>query len=428
MGDDIAWRRAALVDELFANGSLTRPEVAAAFLDVPRHLFLPGMAVEDVYRDESIPTKYESGLAISSSSQPAIMAIMLEQLALAAGQRVLEIGAGTGYNAALLGHLVGPGGHVVTVDIDADIVAQAQAHLAAAGSTNVQVICADGGLGCPDAAPYDRIILTVGAWDIAPAWYDQLEAVGRLVLPLALGPGPQISVALVRSASGAEPRFVSQSVRDCGFMRLRGAFAGPEHSLAVGLEPGLTLTLIGELPVTADKFHDWLTSNSTDWASGVHASQREVWGSLSLWLGFNVPGLCSLQAEGIWASRDLVPCLFDIARRRPVCSTEGVVALDGLALLGRLADCDRTARRGEEPDNQPAELFIRSYGSGGRAVQQLLSVLAAWDSAGRPTNSSLRLRVYGANYAYAALPGEVVVPKRWTRLVIDWPGHRRARA
>src|SRR5204862_9660 len=78
------------------------------------------------------------GLPVSSSSQPAIMAVMLQLLRPLPGQRVLEIGAGTGYNAALIAHLVGPAGHVVTVDIDADLVERARGHLAAAGAGGVE--------------------------------------------------------------------------------------------------------------------------------------------------------------------------------------------------------------------------------------------------------------------------------------------------
>src|SRR6266567_3379122 len=113
---------AALVDHLQAIGVLTQPRVISAFQAVPRHLFLPGVPVEEAYLDDAIPTKMARGRAISSSSQPAIMAIMLEQLGVEPGQRVLEIGAGTGYNAALLAHIVGAGGAVVSIDIDADLV------------------------------------------------------------------------------------------------------------------------------------------------------------------------------------------------------------------------------------------------------------------------------------------------------------------
>jgi protein-L-isoaspartate(D-aspartate) O-methyltransferase len=127
--------------------------IAGAFLAVPRHLFLPGVPPERAYRDEAIATKIEGGLPVSSSSQPAIMAIMLEQLDVRPGMRVLEIGAGTGYNAALLQHLVGQRGRVVTIDIDPEVVGWARERLAAAGYPEVVVIEGDGADGWPAEAP-----------------------------------------------------------------------------------------------------------------------------------------------------------------------------------------------------------------------------------------------------------------------------------
>ena len=95
--------RTALVETLRARGRLQSPAIAAAFAQVPRHLFVPDVSLDEASRDTFIATKRQpDGEVISSSSQPEIMAIMLEQLDLRPGQRVLEIGAGTGYNAALL--------------------------------------------------------------------------------------------------------------------------------------------------------------------------------------------------------------------------------------------------------------------------------------------------------------------------------------
>lgn len=148
---------------------------------------MPGVPLDEVYRDQAIPTKHLNGLAISSSSQPAIMAIMLDQLDVQPGHGVLEIGAGTGYNAALMAHIVGDGGEVVTIDIDEDIVEAARAHLAAAGFPQVRVVCGDGAFGFPAAAPFDRIVLTVAAVDISPAWREQSKPDGRLLLPLRIG-------------------------------------------------------------------------------------------------------------------------------------------------------------------------------------------------------------------------------------------------
>ncbi len=181
-------------------------------------VFLPNEPLERAYANDAIATKFADGVSISSASQPAIVALMLEQLALAPGMNVLEIGAGTGYNAALMRTLVGPSGRVSTVDIDADITEGARAHLAAAGITDVTVVTADGAAGYVAHAPYDRIILTVNAGDIAPAWAAQLKAGGSLVLPLSVG-AAQFSIAFEKRGDGLH----SLSMQPCSFMPLRGS-------------------------------------------------------------------------------------------------------------------------------------------------------------------------------------------------------------
>src|ERR1700733_6911247 len=174
--------RAQMAADLRSHGRALSKPVQDAFASVPRHLFLPEIGAAEAYRDEAFVLKCgPEGLPATSASQPAMMAIMLEQLDLLPGHRVLEIGTGSGYNAALMSSITGPAGTVTTVDIDAELVERARAGLAAAGFPDVSVLCADGGYGDPDGAPYDRIIVTAGAWDIAPAWLDQLTATGLLV-------------------------------------------------------------------------------------------------------------------------------------------------------------------------------------------------------------------------------------------------------
>ncbi|MGH2487071.1 MAG: methyltransferase domain-containing protein [Ktedonobacterales bacterium] len=220
--------RSLLVRDLRDGGILRDAAVEQALFAVPRHLFLPDVPLREAYADIAVPTRWQDGVPISSASQPAIVAIMLEQLRVTTGMRVLEIGAGTGYNAALLAEFVGPGGAVTTLDIDRDIVDDATAHLASAGYTSVHAITTDGAFGWPANAPYDRIILTVGAADIAPAWFDQLAEGGLLVLPLWLG-GAQASVAFRRR----EGALRSESIACCGFMRLRGEEAGSERVVSL---------------------------------------------------------------------------------------------------------------------------------------------------------------------------------------------------
>ena len=222
--DDVVALRSSLVQSLLETGAIKQKAVTEAMNKVPRHLFLPGVPLEQAYADTAVPTRWDGQIAVSSASQPAIVAIMLQQLQVEPGDRVMEIGAGTGYNAALIAELVGTLGSVLTVDIDAEIVTEALEHLASAGYPQVRVVVGDGAAGWSSGAPYDRIILSVGASDIAPSWYEQLREDGILVLPLWLG-GVELSVAF-RKHGGI---LTSLSQTPCGFMRLRGAEAGAEQ-------------------------------------------------------------------------------------------------------------------------------------------------------------------------------------------------------
>ena len=203
--------RQHLAARLRRAGTLTDSSVERAFLTVPRELFVPAIAarqgLEAVYRDDAIVIKQDPlGRPASSSSQPSIMAAMLEQLEVRPGQRVLEVGAGSGYNAALLSMLVGPGGRVVSVELDEEVAQAARAALAQGGYP-VQVATADGRQGWPAAAPFDRIIVTASTDDIPRAWFDQLVVDGRLVLPLRFSRRwflPQAVAALRRTEVGLE--------------------------------------------------------------------------------------------------------------------------------------------------------------------------------------------------------------------------------
>ena len=244
-----------LVDRLAANVLLDNPCLRAAFQAVPREHFLPGVAVERVYQDDAVTCHTRpDGTPLSSSSQPAIMATMLGQLDPQPGDHVLEIGTGSGYNAALLAHLVAPGGQVTSIEIDPDLAAAARANLTRAGVDGVAVRTGDGWLGAPEQAPFDRIEATVGVRDLAPAWTQQLTPAGVLVAPLALHAGVHVSVGFARH--GRHLR--SRSLECCGFLPLRGSHAGANTFAKV--QPGLwasledatdaALTLLGELLAT----------------------------------------------------------------------------------------------------------------------------------------------------------------------------------
>ena len=230
-----------------------REETLNAFRKVPRHLFLPDVDLDRVYGGSAIPTRHdEKGNPISSSSEVAIMALMIDALRLEQGQRVLEIGSGTGYNAAILAELVGVD-NVVTVELDRDIAEEARTHLRAAGYARLRVETVDGWMGWPHGAPYARLELTAATADISPHWVDQLDEGGILVAPLLLRPNGQALLALRKRGKTLE----SLSVFAGGFMSLRGVGALGEQARDVGpwrvttsraVDDGRLLALLQEKP------------------------------------------------------------------------------------------------------------------------------------------------------------------------------------
>ncbi len=400
----------ALVDKLIAEGHIRTPRVEAAFRAVRRRLFLPGVAQDIAYSNGVVVTKQrENGESISASSQPAIMAIMLEQLALEPGHRVLEIGAGTGYNAALLAHIVGETGRVVTVDIDEDLAEGARAHLAAAGLGRVGVVCADGGQGYAESAPYDRIILTVGAWDIVPAWWEQLKPGGRLVLPLSITRQVVRSVAFERK----EDHLASVSVTPCGFMMLRGAFAAPEGRVALGDEPGLGLLAEDARAVDPPSVYALLKGPRHDSSTTIRVTPREVADSLIPWLQLREPAYCLLGEEGPALERRRTPYLFGRAGKS--CSAPGLVATEGLGLLMRPPDQELPPD--ERDDTAPFELFVRGFGADSAPARRLFLQARAWTPRAAPKTTS-GASGYPKNSRHVSSMGERVIHKGWTRKLV----------
>ena len=176
--------REALVDRLVAEGRVRSPAVESALRSVPREQFVPEVPVRSAYEDRPQLVKADARATLSTISQPTMVAIMLELAELQPGDRVLEIGSGTGYNAALLGTLVGPTGSVIGIELEADLVRRSARALADAGIGNVEVHAADGRLGWPDDAPYDCVMATVGAEEVPAAWREQVADGGRLLVPM----------------------------------------------------------------------------------------------------------------------------------------------------------------------------------------------------------------------------------------------------
>ena len=184
---------------------------------VPREHFAPTRA--DAYDDSPILLKRAtSGAVVSTISQPTMIASMLEDLAVEAGQRVFEVGTASGYNAALLAELVGADGRVVTVELETDLAEHAAEALTSAGyGERVTVVAGDGAEGYAPAAPYDRIIVTAGAPAVAPAWVDELREGGRLVVPITSRSGNGFSRTFARTETGLE--LLAET--PCAFVPLR---------------------------------------------------------------------------------------------------------------------------------------------------------------------------------------------------------------
>jgi protein-L-isoaspartate(D-aspartate) O-methyltransferase len=209
--------RERMVDRILASQRLTRA-VEAALRQVERHRYVPDAPIADAYAEQAVITHtFPDGTHLSCASGPTVVAAMLNALDVQPGHRILEIGAGTGYNAALLATLTGPGGTVTTIDISPDVTAAARRNVDATGFDRVMVLTGDGALGAPEHGPYDRIIVTVGAWDIPPAWWDQLVPGGRIVLPLRWR-GTTRAVAFVKR----DTYFESDWVYLCGFVPMLG--------------------------------------------------------------------------------------------------------------------------------------------------------------------------------------------------------------
>jgi protein-L-isoaspartate(D-aspartate) O-methyltransferase len=390
--DELALMRERLATRVVAANRIGSERVAAALHAVPRHLFLPDVQPEAAYRDEAIVTRRDdAGQPISSSSQPAIMAIMLDQLDLAPGHRVLEIGAGTGYNAALISHIVGPSGQVTSVDIDPELVATARAHLASAGFGDVAVVCADGAGGDPGRAPYDRVIATVGVADLAPAWLAQAGRQARIVVPLDLR-GTQVSVAFERDGPDGPDdsggRWTSRSLAPCGFMRMRGPLAGPER--VVPLASGLSLLLPeGPLPgvpeVGGEALGALLAGPSVRHPTEVRAAPAQVLWGLGPWLAGREPRACRLNDDRP-SERRAGPLAGAPLRSRGWRATLGLLDAGGLAFL-----------TGTAPSGRPGRLTLSAKGFGPGAEQlaaDLAAHVRAWGEAGLPDLDGLHIDAY----------------------------------
>jgi protein-L-isoaspartate(D-aspartate) O-methyltransferase len=213
--DDYTAERARMVDRQITPRGVSDPRVLAAMRKVPRHRFIPAHLWDQAYGDYPLPIGEDQTI-----SQPYIVALMTELLELKATDKVLEIGTGSGYQAAILAELAA---QVYSIDRVASLLARAEQILTALGYTNIKTRVGDGTLGWPEEMPFDAIIVTAGAPQVPRPLTEQLALGGRLVIPV----GDTWSQTLTRIRKTTEGlKFEYHG--GCRFVRLIGEYGWEE--------------------------------------------------------------------------------------------------------------------------------------------------------------------------------------------------------
>ncbi|MFG2488072.1 methyltransferase, FxLD system [Streptomyces virginiae] len=398
--DNATALRQAMTSDMVKAGMITSERVEAAFLTVARHRFAREATPEKAYEVESaVPTKKDQhGITVSSVSAPRIQAMMLEQADLKPGQNVAEVGSG-GYNAALMAELVGDDGTVTTVDIDADVTARARKLLDENGYARVKVHTVDAEGGIPDTGALDLLIVTAGAWDIPPAWTDQLSDGGRIIVPLRMR-GLSRSVAFDLDGD----RLVSRSAQMCGFVTVQGAGEHQERLLLLrGKE--IALRFDEGWPEDPEALNGVFDTERAEVWSGVTVAMSEPFTGLQMWLATALDGFCLMSVDGGLDTGLVAP------QNKSAC----VSLLDGASLAYM------TIRR----NGDRAEFGAHGYGPDAKAVAQaLVEEIRVWDRDHR--RSEPVIYAYPATTPETELPAGRVITKRHRRIVISWPREDQA--
>lgn len=204
-------RRRSCVERQIEARGVSDPRVLAAMRSVPRERFVPPHLAARAYEDAPLPIG-----AGQTISQPYMVAFMIEAMRLRGGERVLEIGAGSGYAAAVLAQIARD---VFAIERIAALAAAATANLAAAGCQNVHLRHADGTEGWPEEAPFDAILVSAGAPEVPQALVQQLKIGGRMVVPVGSDPDSQCLIVVTRTSENSDTR---ENIADVRFVPLIG--------------------------------------------------------------------------------------------------------------------------------------------------------------------------------------------------------------
>jgi protein-L-isoaspartate(D-aspartate) O-methyltransferase len=395
-----------LIDRLKEKGKIRSESVEQAFRAVPRYLFLPENLKHYACSDETIEIYYyNNNKKIESSAlQPSIMATMLELLDLKPGHRVLEIGAGTGYNAALMAEIVGNTGRVVTIDISPRMVEWAQTNLIATDFEKTRVICGDGKLNCSDSAPYDRIIATTAIWDIPFAWYEQLQPNGRMIIPLSIR-GTQLLVVFKKVNDYLE----SIAIDTCKFMKSKGSSCEPHTQVSLNSDfYRINLYISRNCSLDRDVVNRLMEDPSLRSEQLITireaSSIPELEESLCLWLAVNEPNFARL-----WSGNESNEQWF-----------LGIYKNDCLCLCLIIGAISVIGNEQENSTSKHCGVFVYNYGFDDTLAYRLIDHIHAWDAAGRPNSDNLQIRAYPIQTEYEPDEGETIIEAESSKFIFKW--------
>lgn len=204
----------SLIREMRAKGNLKSDRVEEAMRSAPRHLFAPEKSKDSAYSDS--PLSIGHGQTVS---QPSVVAKMTEFLDVETGDRILEIGAGSGWQSAVLSHLVGDTGKIYTIEVVEELAEQARRNLKDVDVENVEVLVGDGSTGMEEHAPYDGIICTAVSPRVQEEWIEQVKIGGRIVTPVS---GMVLHNLVVVEKVGESETKTVRKERGYRFVKLKG--------------------------------------------------------------------------------------------------------------------------------------------------------------------------------------------------------------
>jgi protein-L-isoaspartate(D-aspartate) O-methyltransferase len=353
-----------------------------------------------IYSDTAVVTHHdERGESSSSSSQPRLMARMLSKLEVHPGMKILEIGTGTGYNAALLANLTGAGENVWTIDVQPDVCQQAIRNLSDADHEAVNVICSDGIIGLPMHSPFDRIIVTAGVAEIPLSWFTQLAEGGIIVAPWS--PSGQVHRVIALQRHGSKLTMIGSL--SGGFMPIQSATSGVNVD-AEGREwfsSGLTTAEI-------EKLYVCMTSDAIIFPVQVPSITPESELDLRSYIAIGDPHAVSTMRR-IPNTKNTFEARFGLMDHNKYSSSVSLVELD------RSSQQTMIYSHHEQTQN----VVIYSYGT---VVLQdrLLNLIDSWYSDGQPTFERLELSIHFPHYTGLPSLGERVVRRRWGDYLCNW--------